>query len=132
MARPARPAAPAARPSADLLSGFVSPPASARPWVYWFWLNGNITREGITADLEAMRRAGIGAVVNTCLEWRGPVAEYQAAGIEDFFHAGIYGSPAPPPWTGISGATAPTGKLRVSSDGSFPKSPGLRSRFRGF
>jgi hypothetical protein len=31
--------------------------------VYWFWLNGNITREGITADLEAMKRQGIGGVL---------------------------------------------------------------------
>lgn len=44
----------------DLQKGFAVPPASARPWVYWFWLNGNITREGITADLEAMARVGIG------------------------------------------------------------------------
>ncbi len=47
----------------DLASQFVSPPSSARPWVYWFWLNGNITREGITADLEAMARVGIGGVL---------------------------------------------------------------------
>ena len=45
--------------------GFLTPPNSARPWVYWFWLNGNITREGITADLEAMRRAGIGGALIT-------------------------------------------------------------------
>ena len=42
---------------------FKTPPAEARPWVYWFWLNGNITREGITADLEAMARVGIGGVL---------------------------------------------------------------------
>lgn len=47
----------------DLEAGFARPPVSARPWVYWFWLNGNITREGITADLEAMRRVGIGGVL---------------------------------------------------------------------
>ncbi len=47
----------------DLASQFVSPPASARPWVYWFWLNGNITQEGITADLEAMARVGVGGVL---------------------------------------------------------------------
>src|ERR1039458_4147489 len=52
----------AASPS-DLAKGFVSPPQSARPWVYWFWLDGNITREGITADLEAMQRVGIGGVL---------------------------------------------------------------------
>ena len=42
---------------------FLTPPESAKPWVYWFWLNGNITREGITADLEAMHRVGIGGVL---------------------------------------------------------------------
>ncbi|MCL5279886.1 MAG: glycosyl hydrolase family 43, partial [Planctomycetes bacterium] len=47
----------------ELEKGFTSPPESARPWVYWFWLNGNITREGITADLEAMKRVGIGGVL---------------------------------------------------------------------
>ncbi len=47
----------------DLASQFYNPPDAARPWVYWFWLDGNLTREGITADLEAMRRVGIGGVL---------------------------------------------------------------------
>ena len=47
----------------DLESGFLHPPPSSRPWVNWFWLDGNITREGITADLEAMQRVGIGGVL---------------------------------------------------------------------
>ena len=42
---------------------FSSPPESSRPWVFWFWMNGNVTREGITADLEAMKRVGIGGVL---------------------------------------------------------------------
>ena len=46
-----------------MADSFATPPDSARPWVYWFWLNGNITREGITADLEAMKRVGIGGVL---------------------------------------------------------------------
>ncbi len=41
-------------------AGFRQPPTEARPWVYWFWMNGNITREGITADLQAMHDVGIG------------------------------------------------------------------------
>ena len=49
--------------AADLETNFLHPPASARPWVYWFWLNGNITSNGITGDLEAMQRAGIGGVL---------------------------------------------------------------------
>ncbi len=42
---------------------FRDPPASARPWVYWFFMDGNLSREGITADLEAMKAAGIGGVI---------------------------------------------------------------------
>jgi hypothetical protein len=47
----------------DLAAQFANPPASARPWVYWFWNNGNVTKAGITADLEAMKRVGIGGVI---------------------------------------------------------------------
>lgn len=41
-------------------AGFRTPPGSARPHTWWHWVNGNVTREGITADLEAMKRVGIG------------------------------------------------------------------------
>ena len=47
----------------DLEKVFNSPPQDAKPWVYWFWMNGNITKEGITADLEAMQRVGIGGTL---------------------------------------------------------------------
>ena len=50
-------------PGSELEQGFRNPPPSARPWVYSFWLNGNITSNGITADLEAMKRAGIGGLL---------------------------------------------------------------------
>lgn len=42
---------------------FLNPPDAAWPWVYWYAVNGNITREGITADLEAMHRVGIRGVI---------------------------------------------------------------------
>ncbi len=42
---------------------FAAPPDTARPWVYWFFMDGNLTREGITADLEAMKKAGIGGAI---------------------------------------------------------------------
>lgn len=45
---------------ADLDALFQHPPEAARPWVYWYWMNGNVSRDGITADLEAMAQAGIG------------------------------------------------------------------------
>lgn len=48
---------------AQLAKGFRHPPDSAWPWVYWMWSDGNITRQGITADLEAMRRVGIRGVL---------------------------------------------------------------------
>ncbi|MCE9557568.1 MAG: hypothetical protein K8R88_01315, partial [Armatimonadetes bacterium] len=44
----------------DLAAGFKNPPASAKPHTWWHWMGGNITKEGITADLEAMKQAGIG------------------------------------------------------------------------
>ncbi|MGZ5454711.1 MAG: glycosyl hydrolase, partial [Candidatus Aminicenantales bacterium] len=43
-----------------LATGFAHPPDSARPWTYWMWMDGNLNREGITADLESMRAAGLG------------------------------------------------------------------------
>jgi len=42
---------------------FLSPPDSSRPWCYWWWLNGNASREGITRDFEEMKRQGIGGAL---------------------------------------------------------------------
>jgi hypothetical protein len=47
-----------------LLSGFQAPPSSARPLVWWHWMNGNITKEGIKLDLEWMHRTGISGFQN--------------------------------------------------------------------
>ena len=48
----------------DLLKqGFINPPDSARPGVYWYFMDGNLNREGMTADLESMKKAGIGYVL---------------------------------------------------------------------
>jgi hypothetical protein len=44
----------------ELQAAFKNPPRAARPWVFWYWNKGAISREGITADLEAMRDAGLG------------------------------------------------------------------------
>jgi hypothetical protein len=57
----------------DLAQGFTHPPDSARPWVYWFWLNGNITSNGITADLEAMKRVGLGGALIMEVDQGAPV-----------------------------------------------------------
>jgi len=44
----------------SLEKGFSIPPDSVKPWVYWYWINGNISQEGITKDLETMANVGIG------------------------------------------------------------------------
>ncbi len=46
--------------AANLERDFASPPDATRPRCYWYWMDGHITKEGITHDLEAMRRVGIG------------------------------------------------------------------------
>lgn len=48
----------------SLMKGFVAPPNSAKPRVWWHWMNGNITKEGIHKDLEWMHRVGIGGFQN--------------------------------------------------------------------
>jgi hypothetical protein len=106
---------PSASAAADLLAaGFAHPPAAARPWVYWMWMDGNLDRQGITADLESLRAAGIGGVVicevNVGVprgpvefmspEWRRlfkhVVKEAERLGLEVTLNAG-------PGWTGSGG-----------------------------
>ena len=47
-------------PGNSLEQGFENPPDSAKPRVWWHWTGGNVTREGVTKDLEWMKRIGIG------------------------------------------------------------------------
>ena len=51
-------------PTDKLLIQFENPPQSAHPRVWWHWMNGNITREGITLDLNWMHRVGIAGFQN--------------------------------------------------------------------
>ena len=98
----------------ELERNFANPPASARPWVYWMWMDGNLSREGLTADLEAMQSAGIGGVMIMEVdvgvpkgpvkfmspEWRQlfkhVVAEAERLGLQITLNAG-------PGWTGSGG-----------------------------
>jgi hypothetical protein len=51
------------KPSASdhtLSKSFQTPPDSAKPQTWWHWMSGNISREGITADIEAMKQVDIG------------------------------------------------------------------------
>ncbi len=100
--------------AASLEREFANPPAAARPWVYWMWMDGNLSREGMTADLEAMQRAGIGGVMIMEVdvgiprgpvkfmspEWRQlfkhAVKEAERLGLQITLNAG-------PGWTGSGG-----------------------------
>src|SRR3954467_5384557 len=48
----------------SLYTNFVNPGNAARPRVWWHWMNGNITKDGIRKDLEWMSRSGIGGFQN--------------------------------------------------------------------
>jgi alpha-L-rhamnosidase/F5/8 type C domain/Glycosyl hydrolases family 2, sugar binding domain len=47
-----------------LLKDFQTPPNAAKPRVWWHWMNGNITKDGIQKDLDWMERIGIGGFHN--------------------------------------------------------------------
>ena len=49
---------------AELQAGWADPPQSARTRVWWHWMNGNITKEGIRKDIEWMHRVGLGGFQN--------------------------------------------------------------------
>src|SRR5215218_4534364 len=52
-------AAPAQSVGGVLERGFADPPDAARPRTWWHWTSSNVTHEGITKDLEWMKRVGI-------------------------------------------------------------------------
>ncbi|MCC6289787.1 MAG: discoidin domain-containing protein [Chitinophagaceae bacterium] len=53
------------QPTLDALyKNFLTPPATAKPRVWWHWMNGNITQDGIASDLKWMKRSGIGGFQN--------------------------------------------------------------------
>lgn len=70
---PAVPAAAASdRSSAPLEQQFQEPPNTARPRVWWHWMNGNVTKDGIAKDLAWMKRVGIGGMQNFDANLRTP------------------------------------------------------------
>src|SRR3954469_14560011 len=48
----------------SLASGFQSPPAEAKPRVWWHWMDGNVSRDGISKDLHWLSQVGVGGVQN--------------------------------------------------------------------
>ena len=47
-----------------LEDAFKNPPQSARPRVWWHWMNGNVSKDGIAKDIAWMKRVGIGGLQN--------------------------------------------------------------------
>jgi len=57
---------------------FLSLPDSARPRTLWMWMGSNISKKGITRELEAMKEAGLGgtsmfSLSDTCTPWAGVI-----------------------------------------------------------
>lgn len=108
--------------SEDSISkGFQHPPDNARPGVYWYFMDGNLTRESMTKDLGSMKKAGIGNLVflevNVGIprgkvdflseQWQDlfkhAVKESERLGIEITLGVG-------PGWTGSGGPWVPAAK----------------------
>ncbi|WP_054560296.1 glycosyl hydrolase [Croceitalea dokdonensis] len=74
--------------SADLEVGFHNPPNEAKARTWWHWISGHVSKEGITADLEAMKKVGIqeAQLFNVHLGFpQGPV-KYLSEEWLDLFH----------------------------------------------
>jgi len=65
-----------------LEQGFRTVPDNAKPWAYYWWLNGNVDERTITRDLEAMKQVGFGGMLM-----------FDARG----YHDDVNHVPAPPP-----------------------------------
>ena len=71
-------------PADPLAEGFKDPPQSAWPRTWWHWTGGNITKEGITKDLEWMKRVGIAGF---------QLADVSAGAGQTVEHKILFGSP---------------------------------------
>ncbi|MES2808193.1 MAG: glycosyl hydrolase [Bacteroidota bacterium] len=99
-----------------LLSGFKTPPPAAKARTWWHWIDGNITKTGITTDLEAMKRVGIqeaqifnvgqgypqGPAAYLSPQWlelfKFAITEAKRLGLEIAFHNGPGWSSSGGPW----------------------------------
>lgn len=101
----------------SLAKNFQTPPNSAKPQTWWHWMNGHISKEAITSELEAMKDAGLGGFTlfnaNTATPLEGPVeymsdewfkmiehtiSEAERLGLEMRIHNGAGWSASGGPW----------------------------------
>ncbi|GGH60293.1 DNA-binding protein [Filimonas zeae] len=52
----------------DVYRQFQQPSAQAAPWVLWYWMQAGVSKAGITADLQAMKAAGLGGAYIVCVK----------------------------------------------------------------
>jgi hypothetical protein len=76
----------------DLEQGFSNPPDLAKPGVWWHWMGCNVTKAGITRDLEAFKRAGIGGatifgMADVCSPWAAHIENSPTDGLIAFTDA---------------------------------------------
>jgi len=100
--------------AAKLKGEFASPPDSARPGVYWYFMDGNMDREMMEVDLKSMHEAGLRKAlfleVNIGVP-RGPVAFMSEAWQDNFANAAKFADKlgieiilgTGPGWTGSGG-----------------------------
>ena len=102
-------------------AGFDNPPNSARPRVWWHWLNGNITKDGIDKDIAWMAKSGLGGLQNFDAEMMTPQLvpkrlPYMSPGWADAFrhaaqlaerHGLEFGIAASPGWSETGGPWVP-------------------------
>ena len=99
-----------------LQAGFENPPAAAKARTWWHWINGNVSKVGITADLEAMKKVGIqevqifnvdlkdpqGSATYLSPQWlslfKHAATESKRLGLELGFHNGPGWSSSGGPW----------------------------------
>lgn len=74
----------------SLKAGFLAPPNSAKPGVYWYFVDGNFNRDAMTEDLDSMSAAGISSVIYLEVSLGfppGPVKFMSEEWQDDFVHA---------------------------------------------
>ncbi len=100
-----------------LTEGFADPPIDARPLAWWHWMDGNITRAGIDADIAWFKRIGLGGVQNFDAGLRTPTIvdqriPYLSPQWKDAFRHAVeqadtqglsYGTAASPGWSETGG-----------------------------
>ncbi len=62
----------------DLAQVFANPPEAAKPGVLWMWMGSNLSKEGITKDLEALKETGFNrttmfSLADVTTPWAGEI-----------------------------------------------------------